>query len=138
MHSPITSGYGKRTRTPVSSSVVWRMAQIAAPSHQVYIPAVLIIEVLYIVFVIFKSASLLFQIAHQDRVGDRVPLSRFHSSLSVYVIIIYANCLDTVYVLQRCACSHVHVRSPVVSSRSFTLPTGALLVVYGFTFSPIL
>lgn len=67
MHSPVTSGYVKHTRTPV---VMWHVAQIAAPSHPLSIPALIIIEVLYTVFVIFKSASLLFQIGG-DRVGDR-------------------------------------------------------------------
>lgn len=94
MHSPVTSGYAKHTRTPV---VMWHVAQIAAPSHLLSIPALIIIEVLYTVFVIFKSASLLFQIAG-DRVGDRTFLSALLLSQPL-VIIKYANCAKSVLVL---------------------------------------
>lgn len=82
MHSPVTSGYAKHTRTPV---VMWHVAQIAAPSHPLSIPALIIIEILYTVFVIFKSASLLFQIAG-DRVGDRTLLSALLLSQPLVII----------------------------------------------------
>lgn len=77
---------------------MWHVAQIAAPSHPLSIPAVIIIiEVLYTVFVIFKSASLLFQIAG-DRVGDRIILSALLLSQPL-VIIKYANYAKSVLVL---------------------------------------
>lgn len=85
-HSPVTSGYAKHTRTLV---VMWHVTQIAAPSHPPTMPALIIIEVLYTVFVIFKSASLLFQIAG-DRVGDCTLLSALPLSRTL-VIIKYAN-----------------------------------------------